>query len=160
MMTLLTSIVSFLIGGVPKLLDILQDRFDKDHELAMAKLQIDRDEKMATSGYGVQIKAEEVKYNELAMQGQERSMDAAYANDVESAKGASQWVINLRAVVRPAIAYGMFLLLVFVDVFGFFYAYHTGVDFRDALDELWDPDSQQIFASIISFYFGGQAFKK
>ena len=63
-------------------------------------------------------------------------------------------------MVRPAITYGMFGLLVFVDVFGFIYAFKTGVDFNTALDQLWDDDSQQIFASIIAFYFGGQAFKK
>ena len=80
--------------------------------------------------------------------------------DIETAKGASLWVINLRALVRPAITYGMFLLLVFVDVFGFLYAYHREVPFDQALNLLWDDDSQQIFASIIAFYFGGQAFKK
>jgi ABC-type phosphate transport system permease subunit len=63
-------------------------------------------------------------------------------------------------MVRPAITYGMFGLLLFVDVFGFWYAYHTGVGFETALNILWDDDSQQIFASIIAFYFGGQAFKK
>ena len=88
-----------------------------------------------------------------------RSM-ALLQHDTESAKGASQWVINARAMVRPAITYGMFLLLVFVDVFGFIYAFKTEINFNDALNQLWDDDSQQIFASIIAFYFGGQAFKK
>ena len=55
---------------------------------------------------------------------------------------------------------GMFLLLVFVDVFGFLYAFKTGVAFDVALNNLWDDDSQIIFSSIIAFYFGGQAFKR
>jgi hypothetical protein len=63
-------------------------------------------------------------------------------------------------MVRPGIAYGMFLLLVFVDVFGFLYAFKTGVAFDVALNNLWDDDSQIIFSSIIAFYFGGQAFKR
>ena len=31
---------------------------------------------------------------------------------------------------------------------------------NEALDQLWDGDSQQIFASIIAFWFGTQSFKK
>jgi hypothetical protein len=60
-------------------------------------------------------------------------------------------------MVRPGIAYGMFLLLVFVDVFGFLYAFKTGVAFDVALNNLWDDDSQIIFSSIIAFYFGSSA---
>jgi len=54
----------------------------------------------------------------------------------------------------------MFLLLVFVDVFGFWYAWHTEVPFDAALNQLWDDDTQQIFASVIAFWFGTQSFKK
>ena len=75
-------------------------------------------------------------------------------------QGASQWVINLRALVRPAITYGLFLLLVFVDVAGFVYAWNTGVDFKIMLDQLWDDETQLIWASVVAFWFGSQAFSK
>jgi hypothetical protein len=45
-------------------------------------------------------------------------------------------------------------------VFGFYYAWHTGVDFGVAMDQLWDDETQIIWACIVSFWFGGQAFKK
>jgi len=45
-------------------------------------------------------------------------------------------------------------------VFGFYYAIKTGVEFDVALNLLWDDDTQQIFAAIISFWFGTQAFSK
>jgi len=35
MMTLISTLTSFLAGGLPKLLSIFQDRQDKKHELAM-----------------------------------------------------------------------------------------------------------------------------
>jgi ABC-type phosphate transport system permease subunit len=63
-------------------------------------------------------------------------------------------------LVRPVITYGMFMLLVFVDVFGFYYAVHTGVAFDVALDKIWDSDTQLIWGSIVSFWFGSQAFSK
>lgn len=39
MITLLSTLVSFLAGGLPKLLDFFQDKSDKKHELALANLQ-------------------------------------------------------------------------------------------------------------------------
>ena len=105
-------------------------------------------------------KVEEIRTEQVQINADMQTHMALLQHDTESAKGASQWVINARAMVRPGITYGMFALLAFVDVFGFYYAIKTGVAFDSALDQLWDDDSQQIFASIIAFYFGGQAFKK
>jgi hypothetical protein len=167
MLTLMSTVVSFLMGGMPKLLDFFQDRSDKKHELALSQMQIAKELEMASKGYLAQQKIEEIRLDEVKVNAEVQSEQtqaqvhmALLAHDTESAKGAAQWVINARAMVRPGITYGMFLLLAFVDIFGFYYAIKTGVAFNDALNMLWDDDSQQIFASIIAFYFGGQAFKK
>lgn len=167
MLTLLSTIVSFLMGGFPKLFDIFQDKADKKHELELARMQTEKELQMLEKGFLAQAKVEEIRTDQLQVNADVRHDEiqmqthmALLAHDTESAKGASQWVINARAMVRPGITYGMFLLLVFVDVFGFIYAWKTGIAFADALNILWDDDSQQIFASIVAFYFGGQAFKK
>ena len=173
-MTLFTTVISFLMGGVPKILDFLQDRSDKKHEIELAQMQMAQQLQMQQAGFASQERIEAIHLDELKVNADIQSQandlargqanidehKALLAHDIESAKGASTWVINARAMVRPGIAYGMFLLLVFVDVFGFYYAIHTGVAFDSALNLLWDDDSQIIFSSIISFYFGGQAFKK
>lgn len=160
MLTILSTVVSFLMGGVPKILDMFQDKSDKKHELELARMQTEREMQMMERGYAAQAKVEEIRTDQIAIQAEAQTHMALLQHDIESAKGASQWVINARAMVRPAITYGMFALLVFVDIFGFLYAFKTGVAFDTALNLLWDDDSQQIFASIIAFYFGGQAFKK
>lgn len=160
MMTILSTVISFLMGGVPKILDMFQDSSDKKHELELARMQTEREMQMLERGYAAQAKVEEIRTEQVQINADMQTHMALLQHDTESAKGASLWVINARAMVRPAITYGMFGLLVFVDVFGFIYAFKTGVDFNTALDQLWDDDSQQIFASIIAFYFGGQAFKK
>ena len=167
MLTLMSTVVSFLMGGMPKLLDFFQDRSDKKHEIELSKMQIAKELEMLEKGYLAQQKVEEIRLDEVKVNAEVQSEQtqaqvhmALLAHDTESAKGAAQWVINARAMVRPGITYGMFLLLAFVDIFGFYYAIKTGVAFNDALNMLWDDDSQQIFASIIAFYFGGQAFKK
>jgi hypothetical protein len=37
---------------------------------------------------------------------------------------------------------------------------NTGVSFEDMADQLWDDETQALFAAIISFHFGGRAFGK
>lgn len=167
MMTLISTVVSFLMGGIPKILDFMQDRSDKKHEIQLATMQMTQQLQMQQQGFVAQQKTAEIEFEGLKVdaeikQGQQALDEhlALLAHDTASAVGASQWVVNARAMVRPAITYGMFLLLAFVDIFGFYYAIHTGVAFDQALNLLWDDDSQQIFASIVAFYFGGQAFKK
>ena len=160
MMTIISTVISFLMGGVPKIMDMFQDRADKKHELELARMQTEREVQMMKEGYAAQAKVEEIHTEQIAIQADAQTHMALLQHDIESAKGASQWVINARAMVRPAITYGMFCLLAFVDIFGFWFAFHREVDFEVALNQLWDDESQQIFASIIAFYFGGQAFKK
>ena len=160
MMTLISTALSFLMGGLPNILNLFQDRADKKHELELARMQTERELQMLEKGYAAQAKVEEIHTEQIAIQADAQTHMALLQHDIESAKGASQWVINARAMVRPAITYGMFLLLAFVDIFGFWFAFHREVDFEIALNQLWDDESQQIFASIIAFYFGGQAFKK
>jgi hypothetical protein len=160
MMTLISTALSFLMGGLPNILNLFQDRADKAHELELARMQTERELQMLEKGYAAQAKVEEIRTEQVQINADMQTHMALLQHDIESAKGASQWVVNARAMVRPAITYGMFLLLVFVDVFGFLFAYHREVPFDVALNLLWDDESQQIFASIIAFYFGGQAFKK
>jgi hypothetical protein len=160
MFTLLTTVVSFLTGGLPSILKFFQDKADQSHELQMAQLQMERELKMAEAGYLAQAHVEEIKTEQVAIQSATQERVALYNHDIEIGKGASQWVINARAMVRPVITYGLFFLLVFVDIFGFYYAISTGVEFVTAMDQLWDDDTQTIWASVVSFWFGTQAFGK
>lgn len=160
MLTLLSTLVSFLSGGLPRILDFFQDKQDKKHELALAQLQMQQQLELQKQGFQAQQHIEEIHTEQLQIQTASDERKALYQHDIEIGKGASQWVINLRASVRPVITLGLFVLLVFVDVAGFFYAWEHGVDFKVMLDQLWDDDTQQIWASVIAFWFGTQAFKK
>ena len=167
MLTLFSSLISFLMGGLPKILEFIQDRADKKHELALAAMQTERELTLKKAGLEAQERIEhiqteqiqinaEVANNQTAMQ----ERQALYAHDIALGQGASTWVINMRAATRSVITYGMFLMFMFVEVFGFYYAWHTDVAFTVALDNLWDDETQIIWACIVSFWFGGQAFKK
>ena len=171
MLTLLSTLVSFLMGGLPKILDFFQDRADKGHELKLAAMQTEREMQLAAAGYAGQAKIEEIKLDEIKVQSsadtqqslisaQQAEVQAIYAHDMSLNEGTSQWMKNFRASVRPVITFGFFGLLVFVDVGLFSYGWYNNVPFQELAEMLWDSETQALFASIIAFHFGGRAFGK
>ena len=160
MFTLFTTIVSFLTAGVPKVLDFFQDKGDKKHELEMAQLQLTRELELQKAGFVQQAKIEEIKLDEIQTQTASAEQQALYTHDIEIGRGASQWAVNARSLVRPIVTYILLLLLVFIEVAGFIYATQTGVPFPVAIDKLWDKDMEVVWASVLSFWFGSRAFAK
>ena len=160
MMTMLSTFLSFLAGGLPKILDFFQDKQDKKHELAILALQKEKELEMAARGFQSQERIEEIKTEQIAMQTQAQERSALYAHDMEIGKGASQWIVNLRASVRPVVTYIFVLELVVLNATGVWYAYSTGIPFAVAMDNVFGEDEMLILSSIIAFWFGTQAFKK
>jgi hypothetical protein len=159
------------MGGLPKILDFFQDRADKGHELALARMQTERELELRKAGFEAQERVEHIHTEQLQIESeaqnkqtlinaQQAEMQALYAHDTSLNEGTSTWVKNFRALVRPVITYGFFFLLVAIDLGLFFYGWHKGTDFKELADLLWDNDTQALFASILSFHFGGRAFGK
>jgi hypothetical protein len=171
MLTILSTLISFLMGGLPKLLEFFQDRNDKKHELALAQMQIERELELRKAGFEAQERVEQIhtqqleletnaKANENLVNAQVAEMNAIYKHDESLQEGTSQWMKDLRAGVRSFITLGFFFLLVFVDVGLFIYGYNRGVEFPQLAEKLWDSNTQALFASIVAFHFGGRAFGK
>jgi hypothetical protein len=164
MLSLVSSLLGFAAGGVPKILDnvftMVQDRGDKKHELAMMAANRERELALAKEGFIAQLAVEEIKTEQVAMQTQTQERLGMYKHDMKIGEGASTWVINLRSSVRPVVTYIFVSLLVVVDIAGIWYAYSTGVAFAEAMDMVFSDDEMAILAAIISFWFGSQAFNK
>lgn len=171
MLTLLSTLISFLMSGTPKLLEFLQDKSDKKHEMEMARLQTERELQMLAAGFAAQAKIEEIKTDQIELQttaataqavigAQQAEMQALYAHDIEIGKGASQWVIDLRAATRSILTVGFYALLLLIDLGIFIHGYRMDADFNDMANQLWDEDTRIMFAAIITFHFGGRAFGK
>ncbi len=160
MLSLISSLMGFAAGGLPKVLDFVQDRGDKKHELAMMAANREREIALAKEGFIAQARVEEIKTEQIEMQTQAQEKLAMWKHDMKIGEGASTWVINLRASVRPVVTYIFVGLLVVVDVAGIWYAYSTGVAFAEAMDMVFSDDEMAILAAIISFWFGSQAFNK
>jgi len=171
MMTLLSTAISFLMGGLPKILEFFQDKSDKSHELALARMQTERELELRKAGFEAQERVEHIHTEQLQIESdaqskqtlitaQQAEMQAVYAHDMSLNEGTSVWVKNLRALVRPVITFGFFFLLVAIDLGLFLYGWNRNTDFVQLADLLWDNDTQALFASIIAFHFGGRAFGK
>jgi hypothetical protein len=160
MFTLISTALSFLMGGLPKLMDFFQDKSDKSHELQMAQMQTERELQMLERGYAAQARVEEIRTDQISIQTAEKEREALYAHDIAIGQGASQWVINLRASVRPMVTYLFVFLLIVVDIASIWWAWSTGTKFAEAIPLVFDADEMQILASIIAFWFGTQAFAK
>jgi hypothetical protein len=171
MLTIFSTLISFLMGGLPKILEYFQDKSDKSHELALARMQTERELQLAAAGYVAQQHIEEIKLEEIKTQtaseekvslidAQKSEMEAIYAHDAALGEGTSTWMKDLRASVRPVITYGFFFLLVGIDGVLAYKGLTSGIEFNTLADQLWDNETQALFASIIVFYFGGRAFGK
>ena len=171
MLTLASTFISFLMGGLPKLLGFFQDKSDKSHELKLAQMQTERELQLATAGFAAQQHIEEIKLDEIKTQtqsaekvslidAQNAEMNAIYAHDTALSEGTSTWMKDLRASVRPVITYGFFFLLVGIDGVLAYKGLTSGTDFNELANQLWDDETQALFASIIAFHFGGRAFGK
>lgn len=160
MMTMISTFLSFLAGGLPKILSIFQDRQDKKHELALVAAQKDRELALAEKGFLAQARVEEIKLEQIQTQTAGEERQALYQHDMEIGKGASQWMINLRASVRPVVTYIFVLELVALNITGVWYAYTTGIPFAVAMENVFGDDEMLILSSIIAFWFGTQAFNK
>jgi hypothetical protein len=158
MLTLLSTLASFLTGGLPKLLEIFKSKGDQRHELEMMRISVEREMQMAERGLVAQQRIEEIRADASMAQAAASERLALYQHDTDIGKGAPKWVIGLRASVRPVITYCMFFMLCAINMFGCWYAVKQGVPFSETLDLLWDQETQALFASIIAFWFGSQAF--
>jgi hypothetical protein len=160
MITLLTTLVSFLAGGLPKILEFFQDRQDKAHELNLARMQTERELALAAQGFAAQERIEDIRTDQIALQGQTDTIKAALEHDAKIGEGASLWVVNLRSSVRPIVTYIFVLELVIINLVAMWWAIQTGVDFGLALDLVFTDDEMQIVSSIIAFHFGTRAFSR
>ena len=68
---------------------------------------------------------------------------------ISLSEGTSTWMKDLRASVRPVITYGFFFLLVGIDATLAYKELTSGTDFNTLANQLWDDETQALFASII-----------
>ena len=98
MMTLFSTLLSFLMGGLPKLFDFFQDRADKQHEIALATMQTERELALRKAGLEAQERIEHIQTEQIQINAEVTNAQTAmqerqalYAHDIAIGQGSSQW---------------------------------------------------------------------
>ena len=160
MLSILSGILGFATSGLPSILDFFKQKGDQKHELEMARLDMERALALAEKGFASQERVEEFRTDQVEMQTYAEERMALYKHDKNLSEGASPWVINLRASVRPVITYTFVFIVLFIDIVGLIWAMKSGVDFVTAIAIIFSDDEMAIFASIIGFWFGSRHWDK
>lgn len=166
MLSLISTLGGLLISGLPKLLDYFQNKADQKHELALAKIQTERELQLAAQGFAAQQRIEEIRTDQVMMQTEAQMTEAALAHDEKVLEKASQWVANYVGTVRPTVTYIFVIELVLINLFLCYYLYANPglVDSMDDVlkytDIIFSPDEMAMLGGIIGFWFGSRQWNK
>ena len=166
MLSLFSTLGGLLISGLPKLLEYFQNKSDQKHELALAAVQTERDLAMAAAGFAAQMRVEEIRTEQVAMQTDAQMTEAALAHDAKVLEKASTWVSSYVGTVRPTVTYIFVIELVLINLFMAWYLYQhpsliTNID--DVIkysDLIFSSDEMAMLGGIIGFWFGSRNWGK
>jgi len=148
MLTLLGSLLGFISSTFPDLLKFWQDKQDRKHELQI----LDRQMEQMRLGHNQRL-------DEIAINADVSQSLALYKHD--SQPSGVTWVDGLRASVRPMITYGFFILFAWVKLSAVVLLMNQGgLNINEALIQIWDGETQALFAGILSFWFGSRSLAK
>ena len=160
MLSILSGLLGIGSSALPSILGYFQQKGDQKHEMAMAKMQSERELAMATAGLQSQEKIAAIEYESTLAETYTQEREALYAHDMKLMDKASQSTVDLNARVRPYIAFTFVGLLVAVDIIGLGWAIYSGVDYTVAMNSCFSDDEMAIVSSIIGFYFGSRQWEK
>ncbi len=147
MLTLLGSALGFLSSLFPDLLKLFREHQDRKHELAV----MDRQMEMQRAGHQQRLEEINVQADIVESQALYRSLRPT----------GVRWVDALAGSVRPIITYAFFALFAAVKGSALYLLIAVeGVLLAQALPQIWDPETQALFAAVMSFWFGNRALQK
>jgi hypothetical protein len=103
-------------------------------------------------------KRSQLKLQELDKEADIQESKGIYEHDRSIDAGG--FVNALRGSVRPVITYAFFCLFVATEIVIMVKVLETGGDWKDAVELMWSPEVQGLFAAVLSFWFGNRAVSK
>ena len=166
MLSLISTLGGLLISGLPKLLEFFQNKADQKHELALARMQNERELALAAQGYAAQQRIEEIRTDQVAMQTEAQMTEAALKHDEQVLEKASQWVASYVGTVRPTVTYIFVIELVLINAFMAVYLWNhpnliTSIDDVVKYSSLiFSSDEMAMLGGILGFWFGSRTWSK
>ena len=166
MLSLFSTLGGLLLSMFPKIIELFQSKNDQAHELALARVQTERELQLAAQGFAAQAKVEEMRTDQVSIQADAAMTQAAYAHDAKVLEKAAPWVSTFVGTVRPVITYMFVLELLFINC-GLGYYVWTHPDMIKSVDdlirignEIFSDDEMSMLGGIIGFWFGSRGAKK
>jgi len=166
MLSLFSTLGGLLISGLPKLLEYFQNKSDQAHELALARVQADKELQMLAQGFASQQKIEELRTDQISMQTDAQMTVAAYDHDKAVLARAAGWVSSYVGTVRPTVTYIFILELCAINAWLAYFVYsHPGLvvtidDLVRVADIIFSSDEMAMLGGIIGFWFGSRSWAK
>lgn len=148
-----SGVLGSLIGGLfrlaPEFLKFFDRKNERQHEYKMFELQTDLEK--VKGDYRMEEKY--VDYSIANMQAINTAMEA----EGKILEGASTWVRNAVAAVRPIITYVMFGMYVVVKITFITAGLISGDSWLATLGANWTPDDLAMLSMILTFHFVGRS---
>jgi hypothetical protein len=166
MLSLISTLGGLLISGLPKLLEFFQNKADQKHELALARMQNERELALAAQGYAAQQRIEEIRTDQVAMQTEAQMTEAALKHDEQVLEKAHKWVASYVGTVRPTVTYIFVIELVLINAFMAIYLWnHPELiksidDIVKYSDLIFSSDEMAMLGGILGFWFGSRTWSK
>ena len=138
--SLIGSALGFGSSFLPKVLDFFKDKQDHKHKIELLKVQSELELK------SLDFKADIEETRGLYLH--DRTLDGG------------RFINTLRASVRPVITYFFFLAFLATEIVIIIKVLETGGDWKTAVELMWTPETQGLFAAVMSFWFGSRAISK
>jgi hypothetical protein len=121
---------------------------------------------LAAAGFAAQVKVEEIRTEQVAMETDARMTEAALAHDAKVLEKAASWVSSYVGTVRPTVTYIFVVELVAINAFMAWYLYQqpglvTSID--DVIrysDLIFSSDEMAMLGGILGFWFGSRSWSK
>lgn len=173
MIAFLSALLGFGSSILPEFFKGFQDKRDKEHELAMLRVQAEMEARRATADLDKTI-AQAVAAQNVAVQESYRADIAALSGGNEEGSGDGKgkdsanngsWIIAYSASVRPTITYAFFLLYALVKFSQFWLLVHPALPWQQAMTaaaaiaSIWTDEDIAIFSAVIAFWFGDRMLR-
>ena len=166
MLSLISTLGGLLISGLPKLLEYFQNKSDQAHELALARIQTEKELQMLAQGFAAQQRIEEIRTDQIAMQTDAEMTVAAYDHDKAVLAKAAGWVSSYVGTVRPTVTYIFIIELCLINAWIAFYVYNNPqlvINMDDLVrlsDVIFSSDEMAMLGAIVGYWFGSRGWSK
>jgi hypothetical protein len=152
MLAVIGSILGLFGSLLPEVMKFFNNKEDHRHEIAMGQLQMEAQKQAGM------IKLEEI--NATADIEEAKSIHSSAEQKITGVRWIDGLVSLYSSSVRPTLTYGFFFLYGYVKFSVIYSVVQAGAKWQEVGMLVWNSEDFAVFATIMSFWFGGRFLSK